>query len=395
MSDKLQTVAAEIDRIADKACELFGSGVSGFAQELSVAKAMMDLDELLTPEVMKPIMALMNSSLGFKTDRDPARPVKQSDGTWKEPKPYHDFVVKRIFIEARLRGFHVIGNHFNIIAGNFYAAQNGLNFKVKKLTKGTFEWSNDAVDFQGSFARVKFRASWTFNGQKGAIGIRPDDPCIFSVNVYEKTTPDAVVGKGLRKLLNRVHERITGQVTPEGEIDDSVAGVPSEPKEPVKLIFGAAEERAAYPASGVGAASAGPVAPPSPTKDQEPPLQAEASTAGGALKATKTIVDNHTPTGFTRVEPELNPLVKALMDFLVDSEVSFNDFRLWLQVTGGARDADSWASWHEVPEALAIYLRDHPKDLRKCVTLYSTGKKAPDNRPKTAGEELLSTINIL
>src|SRR5579885_3660163 len=125
--DQQVATARRIDEVAASAMELFKSAGS-FASELAVAQAMNELRLALTDDMMKPVMALMNTDLGFRTDRDPKLTPKDKDGN--PMTPYSVEVVREVTIEAKLRGFHMIGNEVNIIAGRLYATKNGFRRKV-------------------------------------------------------------------------------------------------------------------------------------------------------------------------------------------------------------------------------------------------------------------------
>ena len=75
---------------------------SQFKRTLLVSTAMGELQNLLTPKIMAPIMNLQNKSLGFRTDNPNGYPVD---------------VVRDCLIEATLKGVYPVGNEFNIIAG--------------------------------------------------------------------------------------------------------------------------------------------------------------------------------------------------------------------------------------------------------------------------------------
>src|SRR5579871_1767237 len=153
----LLSVAKQIDELTKGALTQFDDA-GDFASELAVATTVQDMRLLLTDEVMAPVMALMNTDIGFRTDRDPKQTNKQ---TGQPNIPYAVNIVRDAFIESRLRGFHLVGNEFNIIAGRFYACKNGFERKVKELTKGTCEISIDVPQMQPGSARVKCRATWS------------------------------------------------------------------------------------------------------------------------------------------------------------------------------------------------------------------------------------------
>jgi hypothetical protein len=159
----------------------------------------------------------MDTPMGFRTDRDPKRAKKG-----EEIRPYSVEVVRDCFIQSRLHGLRVIGNEWNLIANNFYAAKNGFR---RRLTDGkTFPTlsnlkdSYDAPRLQGDKgAIVKCKASWLLNGQADSI------ECEIPVVNNAFMGVDALIGKAERKLLKRVHDRISGTNTPEGEAGDEGA----------------------------------------------------------------------------------------------------------------------------------------------------------------------------
>jgi hypothetical protein len=113
----------------------------------------------------------------------------------------------------------MVGNEINIIAGRMYAAKAGLARKVR-------EWPglrNLKYDFQiashtGNLAQVKVWAEWDVGGVHQSIG--RDDECVIPVVAYEKTGPDAVLGKAERKLLARIYAKLCGSMIDEGEVGD-------------------------------------------------------------------------------------------------------------------------------------------------------------------------------
>lgn len=209
-------VAKRIDEIATGAMELFKASGS-FESELAVAQAMNDLRLALSDDVMKPVMALMNTDLGFRTDRDPKLTPKDKDGN--PMTPYSVDVVREVTIEAKLRGFHMIGNEVNIIAGRFYACKNGFRRKVTQWAgvtdfKDSYEVPRYSPDGKGAI--VKARATWNKDGI--SQNIEREIP----IRVNAGMGSDAILGKAQRKLLASVHDRLSGVVTPEGEANEEV-----------------------------------------------------------------------------------------------------------------------------------------------------------------------------
>lgn len=259
--------AKRIDEIAAGAMELFKEAGS-FAAELAVAQAMADMRAALTPEVMQPIMALMNTDLGFRTDRDPKVTPKDKEGN--PMTPYSVDVVRECFIESKLRGFHTVGNEWNIIAARFYACKNGLRRKVTTWQgvtdfKDTYEVPRIVGD---KGAIVKCRASWKKDGIADSI------ECEIPVRVNAYMGADAVLGKAERKLVKRVHDRLSGIITPEGEVgdDDLAAAKPATPtpnfSTPAETSAGANDAAKSEPPTGRPADA--PASRPKPTLVEEP-----------------------------------------------------------------------------------------------------------------------------
>jgi len=212
----LQQKARAIDRIATEAMALF-EGSSSFESELAVAQAVRDLRAALTPEIMAPIMALMNTEIGFLTDQDPLKPSSKNP----HPQPYSVDVVRECFIESKLRGFHSVGNEWNIIAKKFYAAKNGLKRRCetwKGLTNLKIVTGLPRIN--GDSATVAIYGEWKLGGVKDEMVAPGGKPLEVLIRVNNFMGADAVVGKAERKLYKRIFDRLSGRVTPDGEIDD-------------------------------------------------------------------------------------------------------------------------------------------------------------------------------
>jgi hypothetical protein len=238
----LTAAAKQIDEIARGAVDLFKDAGS-FEAEIAVAQTMADMRSLLTPDVMQPIMALMNTDLGFRTDRDPKVTPKDKDGN--PLQPYSMEIVRDAVIEAKLRGFHIVGNEINIIAGRFYACKNGFR---RKVTTG-----KGVTDFRDTYdvprlvgdkgAIVKCKATWRKEGTEQSLERE------FPIRVNAGMGSDAILGKCQRKLLAAVHDRLQGIVTPEGEANEEVIDVPGATQKPTPKFGEAAQPAAPTPAA--------------------------------------------------------------------------------------------------------------------------------------------------
>lgn len=167
--------------------------MAGFEKAFQIANATVELRKLLTPEYMKPIMALQGNRLGFKTDKD-------------DKGGYPEEVVKNCLIEAVLTGVQPFGNQFNIIAGNMYVTKEGFGYLLKntkglsyKLIPGLPRINNDKTS-----AAVVVKAKYVMNG------VASEEELEIPVKVNSFMGVDAILGKVTRKarawLFNTIHD---------------------------------------------------------------------------------------------------------------------------------------------------------------------------------------------
>jgi hypothetical protein len=202
----LQKSFEQLDAFAkDNSLESIVGEAGAFTAQLRLAGAMVQLREMLTPEVMKPIMALQGSSLGFRTDKD-------STGGYPES------VVKEVLIEATIKGFRLLGNETNVIAGRFYAARDGFERIFRDLSKRghltDLRLLPSVPKTAADGAIVDYVASWTFKGIKDELKLS------IPIRVNAGQGPDAVLGKAKRKMLAAIYSRITGTEITDGDVDD-------------------------------------------------------------------------------------------------------------------------------------------------------------------------------
>lgn len=160
----------------------------------------------LTDEVMNAVfMPLMNTKIGFRTDRDPNRPVKQKDGTYAAPKPYDVKVVRDCLIDALVNGLNSTGNQFNIIAGSMYPTKEGYTSLLKKIgCKYYIMVGQDSQPKDAPFAEILCKINYEYNGEKNS----------FSVTAVVKkdgfSSADQLRGKAERRAKKTLYEYLTG-----------------------------------------------------------------------------------------------------------------------------------------------------------------------------------------
>jgi hypothetical protein len=242
---------AKLDEIANNALASNLSAGQGFSAAVAMADAMRDLMDLLDDQIVDKFMLLQNTSLGFKTDRDPSRPRKG-----QQVEAYGRDVVKRCCAEAILKGVPVVKNCFNIIVSNAYVTREGFHYLLSKLPGFTdFEkviGVPKALPDEKGMMFVSCKARWLFKGKPGSLSWEKDDPPTnIVIPLDEWTKPDAVTGKAERKFLRRVYEQVTGCQVTDGDVDEpgmlrepKVAQLPEGPKPtaPVEVLVDKPED---------------------------------------------------------------------------------------------------------------------------------------------------------
>lgn len=247
------------------------------------------------------------------------------------PTPYPEPVVRDVLIEAVVRGFRLCGNEFCIINGQFYAARNGLRRRVMTWPgvtelKDTYEAPRLVPD-KGTL--VKCQATW--KRDEIADGLE----CEFPIRDHG-LGPDAVLAQAERRLMKRIHDRLSGTCMPEADMGDEnpeivlLPTVTPDPGAGKRLFSGQA-----------------------PARTAEPHLPAA----------------NHIA--------ELTSEQKELAEYLQRNGVLFPDFIHYLAATGICPTANDWPSVFQVPGTVAASLLADQHLLRSIATIW--GKPARDN----------------
>lgn len=220
--DRLDELAAKSEIIA---------GGAPFKQAITMAGAIYEIRRTLTDAVMNQvILPLMNSKLGFRTDKDPARPVwDKTKRALVSPEPYPVAVVRECLIEATLRGVPVVGNCFNIIASQSYITKEGFWFLIGKKVPGLTDFklsigvprmikpagdARNASDEEAKGAIVQCFAIWKLNGVPDRVERE------IPIRVNSMMGADAIMGKAERKILAAAYAQITGTMLGEGDASE-------------------------------------------------------------------------------------------------------------------------------------------------------------------------------
>lgn len=180
----------------------------GFEKAYMIASAVQELKKLLTPEYMRPIMALQGNKLGFKTDKD-------KDGGYPEE------VVKNCLIEAVLLGVQPFGNQFNIIAGNSYITKEGFGYLLSNISGLSYKIIPQLPRVGEKSAAVVMKIQWAYGGQSNEQDID------FPIKVNSFMGTDGVIGKATRKARAWLFYTVTGSEISDGDVQEVEAKVVS------------------------------------------------------------------------------------------------------------------------------------------------------------------------
>ncbi|CAL1518161.1 hypothetical protein [Chitinophaga sp. MM2321] len=180
----------------------------GFEKAYMIASAVQELKKLLTPEYMKPIMALQGNKLGFKTDKD-------KDGGYPEE------AVKNCLVEAVLMGVQPFGNQFNIIAGNSYITKEGFGYLLSNISGLSWKIIPQLPRVGEKSAAIVMKIQWTYGG----VSEEQDIDFPIKVNAFMGT--DGVIGKATRKARAWLFYTVTGSEISDGDVQDIDAKIVS------------------------------------------------------------------------------------------------------------------------------------------------------------------------
>jgi hypothetical protein len=208
-----RTAFAHINALTVEGREMIASAVNEIERSYAMACSIAQLKAALSPEIMRPIMALQGTRLGFRADKE-----------------YPTEKVKDVVVEAWLFGLRTHGNEINIIADNMYPTQEGFERLVNELIDaGTcVEHSPDLPAVTAGRWTCKYTATYTHRGQSRGV-VRT-----FSGRHYgNATSDDQIVGKCRRKILREIHRQITGlSLSDSDDTDRTINVTPTRPEPP-------------------------------------------------------------------------------------------------------------------------------------------------------------------
>lgn len=197
ISPKDERVSA-LDNLA-KSCQLANLPDNPFENAIVVANAMVEIRQSLSPELMAPIMALQNTKIGFKCDKN-----------------YDAETVKTALIEATLRGVRPVGNEFNIIAGQCYITKEGFGRLLREIPGLKFSITPHVPKMKSDReAESTVTIEWRYNGEQETREMT------FAIRVNSGMGADAINGKATRKARAWLYNYLTDMEIGDGDADDA------------------------------------------------------------------------------------------------------------------------------------------------------------------------------
>ena len=216
--------ADKYDKVAAEAHRVFHDAIINQSRttrvHMQIAKAMHALNDLVDNNVLAMLRQLEGDADGFLAD-----------------KAYDDQTLKRVYVQASIRGLAPMGNEWNIIGGKLYVTQNGWQRLIDELgTVSELVTTPGDVEVKGEVAKVEFAANWLYEGEyytRKWVKSENFDGRI-SVRHNRGATVDAAIGKALARVLRAIHREATGVNT--GEQDD-IPATPANMSEPPDKLF--------------------------------------------------------------------------------------------------------------------------------------------------------------
>ncbi len=215
----LSQTCEKIDRMAGDYHRAISSAAGQVSRAALLADGLERLREALTPDLVKRLMRLQGSPLGFQTDRD-------------DKGGYGEAAVKEALVEALLLGVYPVGGEFALISGRVYITRQGFERLVAEIDGLTdLEVIPGVPAHHNGEVCVRVGARWKYKGV--ACELRDGDGKpgrVFPIRVNKAMGVDAILGKGKRKALAAVYQQVVGSehLPNDDELEEtSAAGGPS------------------------------------------------------------------------------------------------------------------------------------------------------------------------
>ena len=216
------------------------SGQNALRRSMILAAGLEVLEAALTDQLLGRFIRLMNTDLGFLTDRPPNSDAERKYGV------YRPEVIKRVIITGLLRGVMPLFNEFNIISGRLYITSAGWQKKCRELVGLTdLQVATGTPVLHNGQTVVRCGARWKFNGVDGVLwGADGKIGRVYPIIVNKGASPDNIVGKARAKAFRDVFNAVTGTVFTEDFDAEETAELLPQAAAEAKSLAERLEERA-------------------------------------------------------------------------------------------------------------------------------------------------------
>lgn len=216
---------AKLDEVAGDLRVLVQGDKKTPSNAVLMAHAVRTLRQLLTPEIMAPIMGLQNSDLGFRTDK---------------PGGYDVDAVRDVTITCFGRGGQMTGNRTNIISARYYPTKEQfLDWLDEKQGRGKYMFLHGVPRVVTGTKMAKDKRTGEYVKKTDVIvgavlesevkwlvdGEWKSQTLTHAIKGDEYSPADAFCGKGDRKCGAWLYAQITGERVTDGEVDDDVIDI--------------------------------------------------------------------------------------------------------------------------------------------------------------------------
>lgn len=214
MENKISTLPqyqlAAAETINTQVLAVLSDKSQNFENAFVMANAISEIRNVLTPEVMKPIMELRGSKLGFRTDRD------KPNSKGQMPTPYTVDEVRDCLIDAILLGLSPVGNQFNILSGTMYPTKEGFTHLLKKIkVHSSIIYPKTVFAQNRETAQVTCEVTYRTGDDKPLKQLLE-----FTVKAGPYATTDSCNGKAERKAKCWLYNYIEGTDITDGDAEN-------------------------------------------------------------------------------------------------------------------------------------------------------------------------------
>ncbi len=181
------------------------TNLTNYERSMAYGYYLNEIRNQITGKALDLVKNLMNTGLGFKTDRNP------KDPNCKNKEIYSDDIIRDCVTQAIMHGLYIHGNEFNILGGNFYATKEGL----ERIVNQNPNLERSVKDIGKGFKQNPENGIWGLSFEYD-FKLKEKQEVKDSIVVYVRGKQgnydipfDAIMGKARRKLLKTIYNKMT------------------------------------------------------------------------------------------------------------------------------------------------------------------------------------------